>query len=398
MKPKITLLLTTLCVSATCTIGQAQLTVPSDGTDGVLEISGDVVIDLAQAPTARWDANNTANAGKGIYDPERWAVVFKYSSVNIASGARVRFQNNATRAPVVWLVQGHVTINGTLDLSGQIGVEGVAGLVPAEPGPGGARGGVKGPQGDGSGLGPGGGSAPNKVGQYATTYGNPRIVPLIGGSGGAAHTVSAPLCSGDAGGGAILIAAGGSVRIDGAIVSKGGTTKYYGSGSGGAVRIVAIEIAGTGEVFCLAYAGGDRHPETDGRIRLEALSTVSGIRTAPETVIVKPENPPIIWLPDNAPRVRIVSVDAVDAPLDPTAPLRTSADVAIQNDSKVVVVLETRNLPLEGDVSVRFAQKWGSAQWLRAAYTSGDASEATWVVTNTFVKGYTTLQARATAP
>src|SRR6266498_2064736 len=81
---------------------RAQLTIPgADGSEGALNITSNTVIDLGQAVTAAWDANNTANAGKGIYDSNKWAVVFKYSSVTIASNATVTFVNHASRAPVV---------------------------------------------------------------------------------------------------------------------------------------------------------------------------------------------------------------------------------------------------------------------------------------------------------
>jgi hypothetical protein len=96
--------------------------------------------------------------------------------------------------------------------------------------------------------------------------------------------------------------------------------------------------------------------------------------------------------------VRVVSVDTLAAPADPTARLVSSADVAIQNDSPSVIMLETQNFPIEGVVQVRAAQKWGNASWINASYVSGNQAAAQWRATNTFVKGYTTLQARATAP
>jgi hypothetical protein len=96
--------------------------------------------------------------------------------------------------------------------------------------------------------------------------------------------------------------------------------------------------------------------------------------------------------------VRIVSVDTFPTPADPTAPLVSSADVAIQNDAPAVIMLETENFPIEGVVQVRAAKKWGTASWIPASYVSGNQAQALWRATNTFVKGYTTLQARATAP
>ncbi len=38
-----------------------------------------------------------------------------------------------------------------------------------------------------------------------------------------------------------------------------------------------------------------------------------------------------------------------------------------------------------------------TARWISAIYVSGNQATVQWRATNTFVKGYTTLQARATA-
>ena len=115
----------------------AQIGVPSDGSDGALNITTNTVLDLSQAVTGSWSANNSAHAGLGIYDPTVWAVVFKYSSVTIASNATVTFNNHPSTAPVVWLVTGNVTINGTVSLNG----EDIAPIpLLAVPGPGGYRG------------------------------------------------------------------------------------------------------------------------------------------------------------------------------------------------------------------------------------------------------------------
>ena len=80
----------------------SPLTIPgADGSDDALNVTVSTNIDLSLAVTGAWDANNAANAGKGIYDASKWAVVFKYSSVNIAPGATVTFSNHPSRAPVV---------------------------------------------------------------------------------------------------------------------------------------------------------------------------------------------------------------------------------------------------------------------------------------------------------
>jgi hypothetical protein len=380
MKTNYSLTLAALGLAACLPPAYAQLVIPSDGSDGAFNPGlspTNVVIDLSQAVTGNWNANNSANAGKGIYDASKWAVVFKYSSVNIPAGVAVRFKNHPTHAPVVWLVRENATNAGRIYLSGDLGQAGSAALTPPEPGPGGFRGGVSGPAGTGVGLGIGNGGN----GAYASVYGNPSILPLIGGSGGN----GSGSWSGGAGGGAILIAVSGVLDNAGSIFSA---TAQGSGGSGGAVRIIASQVTGSGEINCLL----------DGRVRIEANTLATSLRTSPETIRVSPATPPLIWAPEAAPTVSIVAVSTNATPADPTAPLVSNADVAIEINAATTITLETRNFPIEGVVEVRATQKWGGASWIRAWYVSGDQATAQWRATNTFVKGYTTLQARATAP
>jgi hypothetical protein len=92
-------------------------------------------------------------------------------------------------------------------------------------------------------------------------------------------------------------------------------------------------------------------------------------------------------------------VDQVVAPVDPTAPLLAQADIPIQNDNPVVIIVETRNFPLEGVVEVRVAEKFGGARWERTTRVEGGSRDvSTWQVSTRLAKGFTTLQVRATAP
>jgi len=157
-----------------------------------------------------------------------------------------------------------------------------------------------------------------------------------------------------------------------------------------------LQVQGSGEISCVGGTGFS--PGDSGRLRIEANSLAASLRNSPDTIAIPPASPPVIWPSDSAPTVRIVSVDSLSVPGDPTAPLISSADVAMQNNNPAVIVMETKNFPIEGLVQVRAAQKWGSASWKTAVYVSGNQAQALWRTTNTFVKGYTTLQARATAP
>ena len=151
-------LLTTLALLGGVGSAFAQLIIPSDGTDGTFSPAANIEVDLSQAVTGTWSDPNGANAGKGIYDATKWAIVFKYASVNIPAGVTVTFKNHPSHAPVIWLVQGGVTIAGTVSVNGKPGVSGPDALTLTEPGPGGFRSAASGPAGYGSGLGPGGGS------------------------------------------------------------------------------------------------------------------------------------------------------------------------------------------------------------------------------------------------
>lgn len=380
----------------------AQLTIPSDGSDGAFNPGANVEIDLGLAANGTWTA---AGNGNGVYDASKWAVVFKYSSVNIPTGVKVTFKNHPSYAPVVWLVQGNVTIAGELNLDGKVGSrDGTLSLIPAEPGPGGFRGGARGPSGGGQGMGPGGG-LPGRftdTAKYQTVYGNPQIIPLIGGSGNGANNFDAypGAESGGGGGGAIAIFASQAISLPGLITSQGvghpdwgGATSVQRAGSGGAVKLVANTVTGSGLIRCV-----NTNAANAGRIRIEANSLAPTLQTAPETIGVPPSQTPVIWPAANAPTAKVVSVDAVNAPADPHAPLVAGADVAIQNSNQVNILIETTNFPIEGVVQLNITPKFGNRTTLNATRLSGDITSATWRVQTTLPQGFVTLQARATQP
>ncbi|MGA2556835.1 MAG: hypothetical protein ABSG04_11250 [Verrucomicrobiota bacterium] len=363
----------------------AQLSVPSDGSDGALNITSNTVIDLSQAVTGTWSANNAANAGKGIYDAGKWAVVFKYSSVSIASGATLTFANHYSRAPVVWLVQSGVTINGTVSVNGNNGTTSYPELQNlTEPGPGGFRGGAVSSVGSGDGLGPGGGVSGVSAPTYQTSYGNPQILPLIGGSGTAQDGGS-----GGSGAGAILIVAAGTVSVNGAISAYPGASGRWGSlAAGGGIRVVANQISGNGII----------NAAPQGRTRMEANSISSQLNIIPNVALVSPGTTPVIWPPASAPTVSIVSVGGQPAPTDPVANVISSPDIGIQTNSPVTVLLQTQNFPIAGAVALRLVPVYGPSSVLNASYVSGNTTLATWQLTAQIPVGYCVLQAHATAP
>lgn len=94
------------------------LDVGSDGLSGNFNPASSVQVDLSLATTGDLSTPGTVN---GVYDPVRWAVIFKYASVNIPAGVTVTFESLPSRAPVVWLVQENATVNGSVNLDSSPG-------------------------------------------------------------------------------------------------------------------------------------------------------------------------------------------------------------------------------------------------------------------------------------
>lgn len=391
------------------------------GTDGALVITANRTIDLSQSATRAWDAPPEAR-GSGVYDPEKWAVVFKYSSVDIGPNATVTFNNHASRAPVVWLVDGDVTIHGTVSLNGQNQDTDQNLFRLTEPGPGGFRGGdryVSASEPGAAGFGPGGsffyrGSPSNWQGpsygtfgpksgsaiQISPAYGNGRVVPLIGGSGGAGYSSNPGQSGAAAGGGAILVVAQGIILVHGSVLSRGGNGSI--SGSGGAIRLIAQSIGGTGR---LSAQGGDNATSGDGRIRLEADDFQGRFSTmVPTTQAVRPDSPVMIWAPAEAPTARVISVSGVAAPNDPRSslgpPSNLPADVTLENGpGSGEILIETDNLPRTASVMLRLSPRYGEAQEVRAEFLEDTAvpNRFRWRVQKPLNLGYVALQVRATA-
>lgn len=407
--------LSSLIAASLIPVGHAQITIPSNGSDGPFSPVTDIEVDLTRAIPGTWSDDNTgANIGKGIYDKDQWAVVFEYSSVTIPEGVTVSFKNHPSNPPVIWLVSGEVTIDGVLSLEGESEFDsGLEALNPNNGGPGGFRGGPSGPEGRGRGLGPGGArtNGGDGVPVYRNgvfSYGNPQIVPLIGGSGGWGQPTGASV-AGSGGGGGLLIATPQNINLGGTIDCSGGDTHVNWSelrGSGGAIRLVANNVTGDGVLDCRggfwARSGFEDEVYGEGgslgRIRIETLDFSSEITMFPETVAVLPAVPVLLFPPANAPSVAIVSIDGIAVSDDPRASLQATSDVAIQNNGPVKIVLETKNFPLEGVVQLRVGRKFGEAFWVTATLIDGTINSATWEVEETLTDGFSALQARATAP
>ncbi len=440
---------------------------PGADSDGELSITANTVIDLSKATVGTWNQDNTANQGNGVYDPEKWDVVFKYSRVTIGKDAMVTFKNNATRAPVVWLVSGSVGINGNLDLSGQSAANvwasepvGYAyhwlhrplGGVPTEPGPGGFRGGAAWRDGNvlnGPGFGPGGGNSTGRdsylgvsagfgseatrrdgVGPGGIKYGNPSLIPLIGGAGGGGGGFNSWGISGGAGGGAMLIACNNNISFDlGRIKSDGGTygqepgywTTLGAAGSGGGIRLICANLVGRGD---LSARGGSGGPSVagHGRIRLERVSNDNtlNITPAPSVIDLPDGSTPILWPPTGSPQAKVLSIDNQLAPADPKASFGAATpDVALPLVNSATVIVETVNVEEASSVFVRIAPRNGMvvneagtdgvvravdkryASEIKAVVkqiVSTDPLTIHWEATVPTLMGYSAVQARVVRP
>ncbi len=342
----------------------------SDRTDGAFSPAVTAVVDRSLAASlcdcdageilndpCRWDCPSPV-AGRGVYDAQQWAVVFKHSTVDVPSGVTITFGMHPSGAPAVWLATRNVTISGTLNLDGEGFWTGNPvqnpPIIPyyTRPGAGGFQGGQHSTLGQSEprsfGLGPG--SSPTyTVGRdlgtgasYATvstacfregssgaTYGNAGIVPLIGGSGGNSSQTpgAASGAAGGAGGGAMLIvsdtqvslASSGVIRARGGDDSSAGNGSSGGPGSGGAIRLRSetvslasgslVSVIGGFTGSCAVYGG------SNGRVRVEAntitnLGTIEGSQSFPGA--------PSVVFPTAPPQLYVTSVCGQSAPTDPT--------------------------------------------------------------------------------
>ena len=367
------------------------------GTDGAFAPAANTTVDLSIAPTGTWDQDNTANAGKGVYDPVKWAVVFKYSSVNIPSGVSITFNNHPANPPVVWLVDGDVTISGVVALNGQNGSNNSTVLIPA--GPGGFRGGSG--TTNCAGLGPGGASlVKNGLGNYASeqsgalgrNYGNQAIVPLIGGSGGSWWDNWGTLVGGGGGGGAILIACSGTITLNGRVEAYGGSSNGR-FGSGGAVRLVSETLAGASSGNLYALGAGD------GRIRIECSSGTYAGASNPQPSYSVPSDPPVIWPTDDHPDIQITKVGTRDVPADPRASVSfPNQDIGLQTTAPVTVTLAGKNIPADWTAYVRVVPRSGADTIVNATRDGDIGNISTWSATITLPQGFCILQPRAVKP
>jgi hypothetical protein len=306
-------------------------------------------------------------------------------------------------APIYWLATGAVTIAGTVNLNGQTGTnyaQSEEQRAPAYGGSGGYEGGVGGrylstpPDPPTAGSGPGGGAAGNSTngtGINATFAGtNIYLVPLVGGSGGGgAYQPNSEVFGpgGGGGGGAILIASSTSINIAGLIEANGGNFGssdgvYAGSGSGGAVHLIAPTVTGGGQVTATGGANG----APNGAIRIEAGTYASSLYlSTPFTVASTPN----LYLPSSNPgAITVVSVGGVSLPALPTGSFVTP-DASINSTPAVPVVINATNIPVGTVLTLQFISDNGTDFSMQAPALTGTLALSTTTVQVTFPAGFT---------
>lgn len=358
----------------------ADIIVPgADGSDGdlILRDFGVKVIDLGLAATGRWDQPGNGN---GIYDPTKWVVVYKYRNIDLYNTG-IQFKPHPSGAPVVWLVSGFINANENFPIS----LDGTG----TSPGPGGFRGGGFDAGAYGFGPGAGGVSGGQSFASYGSQgsnggpiYGNERIIPLVGGSGGGGGAGGSGM-----GGGGMLIACQQSVG--GVSITAYGN----GGGSGGAVRLVADNLNRH-----VGIATGPR-----GRIRIEA-NRAPGLAGADAgggsvSIVRDPFTTAQIWPTDTDPKVGIVQIHGINAPTDPRARLEeATTDLSINAGGPVVVRMEALNVPSTWKVEVKVVPKTGRPIIAEATKVEGNDLASFWQANVQFPAGASVIQARAYKP
>lgn len=259
--------------------------------------------------------------------------IFHFNTITVNFGNTLRFNRNPLNTPVYLLARSNVTINGRIDVSGK---ESAGNYRGGEGGPGGYDGGEGGLvsgtnvyQG-GSGKGPGGGlrGNGNTVGyaayrvvpteggrRHGTNYGNPLLLPLVGGSGGGGTDGNAS--GGGGGGGAILIASDTMIRINagGDILNRGS-----GGGSGGAIRLVSPRVYGNGNLYVESPGGGHGYIRIDSILKREPNdpSQFFALAAAPADSMTLGAN--MVVFPPNLPRLDVVAIGTNAIPFGTGSP------------------------------------------------------------------------------
>ncbi|NUN94648.1 MAG: hypothetical protein HUU16_00600 [Candidatus Omnitrophica bacterium] len=350
-----------------------------------------------------WSGPIVSPPAIAVFDmSSRESGIWNFTTIDLPSGITVQFNKNTSNTPVIWLATGEVNIAGGIDLDGEDGFGTVTPGDESPGGPGGFAGGLGGRRFEISGSyagtpgqGPGGGfpgTIPDEPvgagnGSYGTkgtgsgaslsgeVYGNRYIQPLLGGSGGGGGRSANQGNGGNGGGGGggLLIASSDLITLNGSIHANGGEGGGAGlggpggNGSGGGIRLAAPMIEGTGSI--LAVGGSNTNGQGgDGRIRLDGFDVSPSITSSPPASF----GPPISTGLENQATIVITQVAGAGVPANPTGNL-ASPDVIFTETGSVTVDLQTTNIPVGSDLTVRIT---ASGQELLETATVGPGGSA----------------------
>ena len=329
--------------------------------------------------------------------------IFNFTTITIAAGVTVKLTGNVLNGPVVWLAQGTVSINGTIDLSGQDGfsASNTTQRTLTIPGAGGYGGGYPGVGANpaGAGIGPAGGattapaSCAGSQAQGGGFTGNQFLVPLIGGSGGGGSSADA----GGAGGGAILIASSVSISGTGSIKANGGAgIGVSGAGAGGAIRLVApiISLSGSLNVTegVLAVNCGIAAGSPNGVVRIEGLQ-IGAINVSGTLYTATPFG--LFVSSAGIPSVRAVSVGGNPVAISPTGTF-TVPDVTVNSNGPLAVAIQAANVPVGTVVTLVIFSENGPDQTILSTPLAGTLASSTATASVTLPSGFSKGFVKAT--
>ena len=332
--------------------------------------------------------------------------ILNFTTITIAAGVTVRLRGDVINGPVIWLAQGAVQIAGTIDASGQDGfsASNTTQRTLTVPGAGGYGGGYPGVGANppGAGLGPGGGglcSDNSAFGRPGGFTGNQFLVPLIGGSGGG----GIPTVAGGAGGGAILIASSVSISGPGSIKANGGAHvrasngASSGTGSGGAIRLVAPTVSVTGSLNAstgstLQSACTPNLGTISGVVRIEAFQ----IGAINASGILYTATPFGLFLSSvGIPALRVVSVGGIPVATSPTGTF-TVPDVTVNSNLPLPVAIEAANVPVGTIVTLTIFSENGPDLTIQSTPLAGALAASTATANVTLPPGFSKGFVKAT--
>lgn len=193
----------------------------------------------------------------------------------------------------------------------------------------------------------------------------------------------------------ITIAAGGAIRADGG--NQGDATFGHrpGCGSGGAIRLMAPDIQGTGSISVLGGPGCfPGFAGSSGRIRIEAFQHLYSFSVSGGPAIISTPFDTFVTSTGNS-TIRVTTVAGVAVNPLPTGTFEPP-DVVFNNGAQVPVVIEAHNVPTSAPVKLQIFSENGADLTVNAPALTGDLASSTTTVSVQFPPGFSRCFLRAT--